>query len=180
MRQPIDRRPAGLSEHLKKIARLRENDPFVDFDLDEVESDLPTRFARIAASFPDQIAIRQNGIQITYQELNRISNRIARHLLHRIGRRREPVLLLLEHGLHQLEAIIGTVKSGNFYTNLNPHDPLTRLQQIKTDLGSSILLADSRHHALARQLVSSSDLLLEFEEIVIQGSDDASPGASPP
>ncbi len=166
-----DRPPAGLSSHLEKIARLREIGAFHNFSLEEVEGSLPARFARIAAGFPDRTAVSQDGFQITYQALDQLSNRIARDLLKQAGKQKEPVCLLTEHGIPQLIAILGTVKSGKFFTNLNPVDPVARLLQIKTDLPSRIILSDRRNFALARQVASENDRILVISESKSSDSD---------
>jgi acyl carrier protein len=71
---------------------------FVEFKKEEVEQSIPQRFEKIVRRYPERIAIKTQGDTLTYDELNKHSNRLARALLARRSTRNEPVAIFLEHG----------------------------------------------------------------------------------
>src|ERR1017187_7820277 len=68
---------------------------FAHFSRSDVEQSIPARFERQARMYPDQIAIEDPETALTYRDLNRLANRIARAVLAVRGAGPEPVALLL-------------------------------------------------------------------------------------
>jgi amino acid adenylation domain-containing protein len=69
--------------------------------------------------------------------------------------------LLLRHDAPLLAATLGVLKAGKIGVALNPSDPPARLEQIREDTGSKLVLTDSRHRDLAlRAGYSASDVLI--------------------
>jgi amino acid adenylation domain-containing protein len=163
---------AGLTSHLEKITRLRQSNQYLPFESSELDGSIPERFARIVDCFPDQVAIRQDGRQVTYSQLDRGSNRIANALHSIAGADKEPVLLLLDHGINQIEAILGIAKSGNFYTTLNPDDPLKRQKLIREELQSRLIITNSDHLLRAKSIASAGDLVFDSADAALHSTDE--------
>ena len=53
---------------------------FIEFTKDDIEQSIPAHFERQVANDGDRIAVRIKGEQLSYGELNKTANRIARAL----------------------------------------------------------------------------------------------------
>jgi amino acid adenylation domain-containing protein len=102
------------------------------------------RFARHAAGRPDAVAVRHGREQLTYAELDRRSNRLARHL-RQLGVGPE-VLVGLSAGRSPdlVVAILGIQKAGGAYVPLDPAYPDARLSFIVRDTALTHVLVDER------------------------------------
>ncbi|WP_333736082.1 amino acid adenylation domain-containing protein [Streptomyces sp. IBSBF 2806] len=102
------------------------------------------RFARHAADRPDAVAVRHGGEQLTYAELDRRSNRLARHL-RQLGVGREVLVgLSAERSSDLVVAILGIQKAGGAYVPLDPAYPQARLSFILRDTALTHVLVDGR------------------------------------
>ena len=64
---------------------------FVEFAKEEVEQSIPERFEKIVRLYPDRIAIKLGDQTLTYTELNRQANRLARSIVEQQGDPAEPI-----------------------------------------------------------------------------------------
>src|SRR5215510_16295378 len=71
---------------------------FVEFSKEEVEQSIPARFEKIVQRYPDRLAVKMGDCALTYDELNKAANRIARTVVDDRGSEPEPVIVLLEQG----------------------------------------------------------------------------------
>ena len=74
--------------------RLPSPDSFVPFDPADVERSIPELFERNARLRPDSVAVRTRGESLTYGEVNRAANRIARAILDRRDAGEEAIALI--------------------------------------------------------------------------------------
>ena len=63
----------------------------IPFDKEELGRSVPERFTRVVSAVPDQPAIKSNGRILTYEALDRASNRVARFILAQRGQESEPI-----------------------------------------------------------------------------------------
>jgi amino acid adenylation domain-containing protein len=96
-----------------------------------------------AASSPDAPAVVLGERSLTYAELDRRSNRLARHL-RRLGVRPEArVGICLEQSLELPVAVLGVLKAGAAYLPLDPEQPAERLSRLLADAGAGVVLTMS-------------------------------------
>ncbi|WP_437592077.1 amino acid adenylation domain-containing protein [Sorangium sp. So ce1000] len=97
-------------------------------------------FEAHAESSPDAVALRCNGAEITYGELNRRANRLARRL-RALGVGPEVfVALCLERSLELVVALLGVLKAGGAYVPLDPAYPPDRLAFMLDDAKVPVLI----------------------------------------
>jgi amino acid adenylation domain-containing protein len=97
-------------------------------------------FERRVKERPELAASRFEGRQLSYDELNRRANRLARHL-HRLGVGRESVVgVLLDRGLDLPVALLGILKAGAGYLPLDVQHPASRLAYLVTDAGCEVVV----------------------------------------
>jgi len=90
----------------------------VQFEKQEIEQAIPSRFEKIARKYPDRIAIKTERQVLTYAELNATANRVARAILAVQGSEAEPIALLFEKGAPLIAAMLGVLKAGKFFVLL--------------------------------------------------------------
>ena len=54
---------------------------FVEFPIEDVETSIPARFEKVANIFPNRVAVKSLDKKLTYSELNKAANRLARSIL---------------------------------------------------------------------------------------------------
>jgi amino acid adenylation domain-containing protein len=93
---------------------------------------------------PDAIAVTCGEGHLTYHELNRRANRLARYL-HRLGVGPEVrVGLCVERSLEMMVGLWGILKAGGAYVPLDPAYPPERLMFMVEDAGAPVLLTRQR------------------------------------
>ena len=145
--------------------RVGPSNPFIVFQKEEIEQSIPDRFEKMVRMYPDQLAVKTKDHELTYDELNKAANRVARTILEPYGERQNPVALLFEQGTPLIAAILGTLKAGRFYVPLDPAFPPLRNTFMLEDSGAKLILSDSNNYSLARVLSQGSRRVVNCEEI---------------
>src|ERR1700691_3028502 len=101
-----------------------------------------------AARRPDRPAVTMGGRSLTYQELDKLSDQVARALLAQGVAPGNRVGILAPKSAATLVGLFGVLKAGACYVPLDPKSPATRLAVIMADSDISVVLADQ---ATARQ-----------------------------
>ncbi|HEX4621742.1 MAG TPA: condensation domain-containing protein [Myxococcaceae bacterium] len=117
-------------------------------EMPELEQSLARRFEEQVAARPKAVAVRDGRGQMTYAQLDRAANQVAR-ALSSPGR----VAVLANQDAAMVAALLGVLKAGGAYVPLDPTHPTERLQQIVSDAGASTLLASRQHLPLAGLLL---------------------------
>ena len=82
---------------------------FVEFPIEDVETSIPARFEKIVRSYPNNLAVKMGQRSLTYEELNRYANRIARAIVEKRGLGSEPIGLFFAHSADLVAAIFGEI-----------------------------------------------------------------------
>ena len=138
---------------------------FVDFKKEEVEQSIPVRFERQVRRYPNHVALKSESFLLTYDELNKAANCIARAILAQLGPGEEPIALLFEHDVPVMIALIGVLKAGKAYVGLNPSHPQDRLAHLLEDLETDLIVTNNRNLVLASKLAQNKCQLLNIDEI---------------
>jgi amino acid adenylation domain-containing protein len=124
------------------------------FPIEEVETSIPARFAKMVQRYPDRLAVKMGQRSLTYDQLNRAANRIAHAIAARCSEDGRAVATLFEPGIDVVSAVLGVLKSGNLYVALDPSFPRERLKNIVGDSQAGIIVTDRRNLELAQEIVS--------------------------
>jgi amino acid adenylation domain-containing protein len=122
------------------------------FDHNQAAAEVPDvclheLFEAQADRTPDATAVVFGGESLTYRELERRANQLARHL---IGLGVGPgarVGICMERALEMVVGILGTFKAGAAYVPLDPTHPRDRLAFLIEDMRAPVLLALARDAA---------------------------------
>jgi len=96
-------------------------------------------FAEQAARAPERTAWEHGREELSYGELDRRSNQVARFLLRRGVKPGDLVALQMERSAALVAAMVGIVKSGAAYLPLDPAYPEERRALMLADSGSSLI-----------------------------------------
>jgi amino acid adenylation domain-containing protein len=104
---------------------------------------LPQIFARQAAHAPDAIAVTDSRGSLTYQALDRRSNRLAR-FLRQLGVGPDVLVgLCVDRSCDMLVGLLGILKAGGAYVPLDPAYPPQRLAHMLADAQVRVLVTQT-------------------------------------
>ena len=138
---------------------------FVQFMEEYIEQSILARFEQQVARYPDRLAIKTENQQITYDELNKAANRLARAILAQRGEGEEAVALMLEHGAPILTGILGVLKAGKIYTPLDPSFPRSRLKYMLENSEAGCIVTDNQNHVLASELSGRKTQIINISDL---------------
>ena len=114
-------------------------------------------FEERATVQPDAIAVWHNGTQISYGELNRRANRLAKKLLSMGAKRGDLIGISVERCPDMIAGMLAILKTGAAYVPLDPNYPPDRVTFMLEDSAAAILL--TQEALLARLPKNSAQLL---------------------
>jgi amino acid adenylation domain-containing protein len=153
--------PEALVEELK-IVSVAERQQIL-FEWNNTKRDYPLEqclhqlFEQQVERTPDALAAVFQDRQLTFEELNRRANQLARHLQTRGVGQETPVGLCVLSSLEMLVGVLGILKAGGAYLPLDPRNPSQRLNQVLSDAGASVLL--TQEHLSTGRFEASSQLI---------------------
>ncbi|MFE5588348.1 amino acid adenylation domain-containing protein, partial [Kitasatospora sp. NPDC056531] len=121
------------------------------------EAGLPELFARRVAATPDAVAVVAGTSELTYRELDRRANRLARALVGQGVRPETPVAVLLDRSAELVVAILAIVKAGGAYVPLDPRFPSSRTDLIVRETGAALVLTEDVLTALSLTELDDTD-----------------------
>lgn len=144
------------------------------------EATLVSLFEAQVALRGETVAVETVGEKLTYNELNRRANVLARHLRECGVMVDTPVAFCLERSTATIVTLLGILKAGGAYCSLDPDYPAERLAFMLGDLQPKVLLT---RRALAARLPAVAGVqVLCLEDISDAGEAEApnpAPVASP-
>jgi amino acid adenylation domain-containing protein len=117
------------------------------------DASIPELFEEQARRTPSAIALVFGATQLSYDELNRRANRLARRLQNLGVTRDVPVGVCLERSTEMVLALLAILKAGGAYVPLDPAYPAERLDFMIKDARMSVIL----RYADAEELKSEND-----------------------
>jgi amino acid adenylation domain-containing protein len=168
--QPISRVPMLTSPERQQLL-VDWNNTEVDFPTHRCFHEL---FEEQVERTPERVAVRCAGTQLSYRELNRRANRMARVLVEKGVDPDVVVAVLDERGIDLMTALIGILKAGGSYLPLDPRHPAQRHVQVLEQSDAALILANSESapalsEALAQMGRAARPEVLALESLGEQG-----------
>ncbi|MFH0733032.1 MAG: amino acid adenylation domain-containing protein [bacterium] len=92
----------------------------------------------------NEIALVYEGIKITYNELDKLSNRIANHLVEKINPNKEDkIAVIIDDPIYAAAALLAVIKTGAVYLPIMSNNPINRIAFILKDSNSKAVLVDN-------------------------------------
>jgi len=96
----------------------------------------------IASKLPGNQAVLSDQVHLTYSELNRSANQLARVILEKVGSAPQPIAIDLRRGPHMIIALLAILKAGHHYLPIDQNTPLERIQFMLEDCECRLRLCD--------------------------------------
>ena len=122
--------------------------------------------AESAARRPRLPALASGQRLLSYEELDRLSNQVARALLAQGVTPGDRVGILVPKSAASVVAAFGALKAGACYVPLDPKSPAARLSTIMRDSGVAVVLADA---GTARQIAAMAAGVPHLRSVVVAG-----------
>jgi amino acid adenylation domain-containing protein len=116
--------------------------------IDQMDETFPVLFEAQVDRTPDAPAVTFAGTTLTFRDLDRRANRLARHLRRRGVEAETRVAIRLERSPEMLVALLGIWKAGGAYVPFDPATPPERLAWLREDAGAALELTDADLAAL--------------------------------
>ncbi|HEV2992738.1 MAG TPA: amino acid adenylation domain-containing protein [Candidatus Angelobacter sp.] len=125
------------------LADFERQQFLVDWNATEVEYPqvfVHENFERQVTQAPNSVAVEHDGQRLTYAELNRRANQLARYLK-KLGIGPETLVgISLERGFDMVVGLMAILKAGGAYVPLDPSYPRERLRYMVDDSRPAVLL----------------------------------------
>ena len=96
---------------------------FIEFKKESVEQSIPDRFEEQVRRYPNRLALKSQGQELTYDQLNRAANRLAQSILAERGESLEPVAVLFDHSSQMVLALLGVMKARKVFVPIDASHP---------------------------------------------------------
>lgn len=113
-----------------------------DIQISDTDS-IADLFRNAVNNYSGRYALFAGDRSYTYDELDKVTNRIANALLSKGIKCGEPVLYKLKRDYRLIPALIGIIKSGAAFIPLDPNYPEKRIEYITADSGASKMIVST-------------------------------------
>ncbi|MFN3218208.1 MAG: MupA/Atu3671 family FMN-dependent luciferase-like monooxygenase [Acidimicrobiales bacterium] len=139
---------------------------------------LHERFAAVAATQPDTVAVVHRGRELTYGELDRRARRIGARLVEAGVAPGDLVGVATAPGIDMVTGVLGVLMAGAAYVPLDPRFPRERLAFMAEDAAMAVIVTDDAAHLPVRgpvavdiAAVAADPTGAELVELVAVGPD---------
>jgi D-alanine--poly(phosphoribitol) ligase subunit 1 len=140
---------------------------------------LPTLFSRVVGKYADRTALLfEEGNEISYRQLDMLSNQAARFLFSRGLRRGDRVCLHLEKSVAAYSLVLGCIKTGITYFATDPASPGSRIESIFAQCSPDLIFAESAeefatkwHTKIAYCCAGSMEFCADLDSSILQMPD---------
>ena len=128
-------------------------------------------FREAAAKYPDRPAVRDGSGEITYRELDRMSDYVAQKLTENGFGREKAAGILCGRTKEYAVAYVGVMKAGGAYVPLDPEYPQSRIEYMLKDSGAENLLVMNQYRDLVSfyegNVISLDDVAEEAKDFTL-------------
>ncbi|MDN4524092.1 non-ribosomal peptide synthetase [Fictibacillus fluitans] len=108
---------------------------------------IPELFHAQALADPHKTALLHNGMEMTYRELDLLSDQFASEIMKQGSiQSGDFVAVCMNRGIHYILSILAVLKTGAAYVPVDPDYPEERMMFILKDSGSKLMLVDQNTH----------------------------------
>ena len=141
---------ANPQQRIAELPLLTEEEQRLFAEVNNTQTEYPAvrciheLFEEQAARSPEAIAVVREGKELTFGELNRQANTLARHLRRRGVGSETIVGILMERSLEMVVGLLGVLKAGGAYLPLDLNYPEQRLALMLEETQVSLILTQER------------------------------------
>lgn len=122
-------------------------------------------FEEICDHIPDELALKQDLLELSYADVNQKANALGHVLIAKDPSPSQPVVALAKVGYRMSLIELGILKARKILVGIAPDNPFDGTVQIIRDSKAETLVYESEHHQLAVRLADELGLsLINFDE----------------
>ncbi len=106
-------------------------------------------FEAQVAKTPDLVAVVSGDNNLTYRQLNELSNQLAHYLRSKGVREESLVALCLDRSCDMIVSIMAVLKAGGAYVPIDPEYPMERINYLLEDTAAPWIISSKLHRHLA-------------------------------
>lgn len=143
--------------------------PFAEIALDYP---ITHRFEEIVRKYPDRPAVETSTQKITYNELNKLSNRLAHTLVVQRGSESEPVGLHIDDPVFTVAAHLAVLKAGKISLFIDPSDAPAHINHVLENAQPAVIIAKGEPGAGLAGWTDAKNCLIQLDRLSTDYSDD--------
>ena len=120
------------------------------------------KFEKTVAKYPNNIAVKYENSSLTFDELNKQANKLARLLKGKNIGSEDLVAVYMNRSIDMIISILAILKTGAGYVPIDPSYPNNRVEYILSDSGCKIFLTES---GLVKNINQSIEKYININEI---------------
>lgn len=128
-----------------------------------MEKNILQLLEKTTKKYPDKVAFGDNKKEVSYEELTNNSKKIGSGLVN-LEQINKPVAIYIEKSVECIEAMMGVLYSGNFYTILDIASPEERIKSILTTLNPITIITNQKNLEKAKLLGIKN--IFVYEELI--------------
>jgi len=144
--ESIAQNPGICLKDIKMLSEAEKKEVVYDFNKDAsdiVQKTIQEVFEIQARRYPDRTAVVLKEDNLSFAELNRKANSLARLLRNKGVTRNNIVAIMVDRSVDMIIGILGILKAGGAYLPIDPSYPKDRVEFMLCDSGSNLLLTKS-------------------------------------
>ncbi|MDZ5726452.1 non-ribosomal peptide synthetase [Acetobacterium sp. K1/6] len=173
IRQLVAQMISNSEQPVKSLSMLGAVDrlKLKSFNVTEAQLDekIPVRrFEIMARSYPERTALIAKDGRLSFDQLNRLSNRVANALIKKGIKPEDKIAFLLDRDSRLHIALFGILKSGAAFIPVDPEYPSERIAEVLADSAAKYLITSNEN------ISAGFDRALDIDEL-LKGNDDKNP-----
>ena len=132
-------------------------------------------FEDIANTYPENIAINCDNISITYCELNKKINNLAKNLSNFGIIKNTPIALFFDKSIEMIISMFAVLKSGGCYVPILPDEDTARIEYILKDCKPKFILTHKNYDTQ----IASPILTINVDNLNLNGNSEVKTSISP-
>ena len=95
--------------------------------------------------YPNKTAFVEEKKKVTFKDFTEESKKIGYNIYSKINKTNKPIVIFIDKSINCLEAMMGILYSGNFYTIIDTKSPLERFESIIKTLEPELIITDEKN-----------------------------------
>lgn len=137
---------------------LSHYDQGVSYEIDIPDQSLVDLLNQAVEIYPNHICLIHNGVELSYQEVDDRSNRIARYLIAQGLEKGERVGILLPNTLEFVISYYGILKCGGVVMAINPASRAPEIEKLARESGVKIIMISASIYGVIKDIQSRTDI----------------------
>lgn len=138
-------------------------------NIDDTNETVISIFEEVVANFPNNIALLCDGLSISYSELNKKINNLAKVLLDLEITKNTPIALFFDKSIEMIVAMFAVLKAGGCYVPILPDESSSRIEYILNDCNPGCILTHKDYDTK----IPTDATIINLDKINLDNSEDS-------